>query len=533
MKAFRAISLYLISAVILALIILYGTSISQKIIDYLNEQSHTDAVTDVQVTLQDSYVVGKTYSPKYTPIGNFGSDAELVFTALDDTVTVTKDGTFQGVKTESDSTVGRIKITSTYDTEFEKIITLKFEKKYPADFTGTYTGIAQGHDRPTLAVGAEVKTAIKASSSELYSESDYTVGFDREYIKKIGKDKYVPIKPTPQGVTTCFTFTMGNGQVRESNRFAIVEPAAIEDFDEIELKPSDDSASADNIVGTGLFIFLRKDGERVALNYKASSKNGHIKIGSTYNISLNSAGDDTLTVTLDNGFTKSIDISIRNRISLPEIESELVNDDVIRLHRYQKNTLPLSFPSGTTYKNISLKTDSSILSASAGTSALTLEGLKSGETQLTLILDDGVDRVEKTYTVKVVMNETVDDLIRYETRLFVSKFIGHLWGFGILAFFGMWAFRYVKIKNKILRFLAYSTVPLIVAAVTEYVQTFMPNRSGRIEDVILDMASYYIGTGIVLIINLIVLAISTVFVYRRWRRLLLSHRAKRIVKSQK
>jgi VanZ family protein len=65
-------------------------------------------------------------------------------------------------------------------------------------------------------------------------------------------------------------------------------------------------------------------------------------------------------------------------------------------------------------------------------------------------------------------------------------------------------------KNLLKRFIGYTMMGLPVAAITEFVQYFIPGRTGTLGDVMIDMIGYYLGTLLVVVIALIVKGIKLI-----------------------
>ena len=89
----------------------------------------------------------------------------------------------------------------------------------------------------------------------------------------------------------------------------------------------------------------------------------------------------------------------------------------------------------------------------------------------------------------------------------MSKVIGHIGLFACLAVISMYMFRYVYIVNPWARFATYVMTALPIGVITEIAQTFIPGRYGRVQDVLIDMTGFFIGTLFVLILNKIIMSI--------------------------
>ena len=82
----------------------------------------------------------------------------------------------------------------------------------------------------------------------------------------------------------------------------------------------------------------------------------------------------------------------------------------------------------------------------------------------------------------------------------ISKVVGHMGCFAILGLFTLNMFRFIKFKNKFLRFIVFSCGGGIFACITEFIQFFLPSRDCNPVDVVIDMTGFYIGTLFILLI---------------------------------
>ncbi|MBQ8528675.1 MAG: VanZ family protein [Clostridia bacterium] len=485
-----AIALYISFGLLLTLVLTFGKSISNSIMSLITDELGRVEIEDVSVDLEDSYPVGKSVSPKYTAEGRIGSDPCLRFEALDSTLTVNAEsGEFKGVRTDDDFSEGRIRISSEADPDFEKIITVRFIKKYPENITAEYVVRSLGTNVSYTRVGVPVIAVLRIATGEVYSESDFEVIFDPEYFEAIDDRTLMPIKATPEGETVSLTFRLGNGSEAVTKSFSVKSSREVTSFDEIRL--TNISKRPDGSVKSFYALTLYKDGKRVITDYNVAFGSGLCNVGKSDKIIYNKSGEETLTVTLPNGFSKSITLNIKNVVVAPTIA---VSEEQIKLYNKNETALPLVFDAHATYREVTLEYDSEMLSASVKDGILTVTGKKLGRSSLKLIVDDGVSRDERTYTVKTVIDTSLTRIMKNNTSVFVHKVLGHTLGFIAFAAFGLNMFRFFKKRHPVLSFLNYSAGALLVAAVTEYIQSYMPGRTSTLSDVLIDMSGYYIGT---------------------------------------
>lgn len=515
----KSIILYTVYALFLTLILIFGSSISALIKENLLSITHNGAIKDVEVQLEDSYVIEEWYQPSYSAIGTYGENPQLVFKAVDKTLIAVEESTgrFRGKRTAEDKTVAEIKITSNFDKTFEKIITVNLEKRYPETFEARYAVQSLGYVTSYVFVGIPVLPYVHPTSDTPYSETDFTAIYDENYFREGEGSELIPIKATASGERTSITLVFPNGQSAQTHEFEIrKQPAPIEEFDEIVLYKMWDKP--DDVIGNNYFIQLMKEGKRVYSEYELTIDGKAVALGERYNLIYNKAGTSTVTVTLPSGFSKSAEITVKNILSLPIIENTGENDTLAVTYR-NDTAFAYSFDSSSTHKWITLEYDKKVLSASYVGDKLFIRGLKVGDHKLTVVVDDGTQRIEKTFTVTVSKSLNVFQIMLQDPSYFVAKILGHLLGFGLLSVLALNMFRFIgRKRNPLLVLLDYSGCALCIAATTEFIQYFIPDRSGTFDDIVYDMISYYIGTAVTLGVAAIVLFVRHIITSRALKK---------------
>ncbi|MBE6597564.1 MAG: VanZ family protein [Ruminococcaceae bacterium] len=488
-----AIALFLCYSILLSVVITFTFGLGDRIVKLTKNITEKVEITDVTVDISDSYVVGKQYSPKYTAVGRY-RDPKLVFEALDDTLTVNKEtGAFKGKRTDANETSGRLRITSEADPNFEKIINLKFEKKYPDDISAGYFAKSVGYLKSKIYKDIPLNFYMKIPKGQVYSESDCQLIYDKEYFTQIDENTLLPIKATEKGKTLSVTLLLGNGKSFTTKEFTIASLSApIEDFDSVELEKVGNERA--NTVGSVYAVYLIKDGERVYSDYEISFRDGLAKLNSVGNVVLKKLGTEEITVTLPNGFSRSVTVDIKNHLEFPSLDGEFNKKGELILKRYNKLSLTAAFPSDATYKSFDVECDSEVFTVKKIGNTLELKNTKLGKGEIKLIVDDGKDRIEKTITVKVVPQLNPYEFLKDSPDRFVSKVFGHTFGFAVMAIFALNMFRFIKIKNKLFRLFTYSYAAFVFAFITEFIQYFIPGRTSSFSDLLVDMVGYYIGT---------------------------------------
>ena len=89
----------------------------------------------------------------------------------------------------------------------------------------------------------------------------------------------------------------------------------------------------------------------------------------------------------------------------------------------------------------------------------------------------------------------------------IRKGIGHFGAFFVLAIFASFVV-IMFFKKKWLYALLSLVTGFLIAGLTEYIQTFVPGRSGLFKDVMIDYTGYIVGSIIILGVYLIIYLIT-------------------------
>lgn len=503
MKKFFAIALYLVWGCILVLGLTFGGDIAVDMILSLRE--FTDAalhhvnITDVQIdlNLEERFLVEKYVYPQYTAVGDIEGDPGLQFETLDPNIirSISKtSGYFCGARTEQEKTSGRIRITSQYDPDFEKIITVHFEKKYPQNFEARYIVKSSGALAKNAYVGVPIYTYMQVKSGEIYSERDYEIVYNPEYFKLVNEYTVVPIKETPEGEDISLTYVYGNGASSETKSFVIKPTQDTQVFDEIRLN-GENAEGYEVKRGYSQFITLFKEGKKVVTDYEIIAENPEaVNLSLTGYVQFIKAGAQTFTICLPNGFSKRVTIDVYNIIEFPTISGVEPNaDGFVECKEEESLKFNYEFDKDVTYKMLSFEYDKEILTLTRGNGTFSLKGRKAGETTVKVILDDGEQYFEEIYKVRVLEDKSILKFIRQNSANLVSKGIGHMGGFFVLALFTVNMLRFFKVKGSFRRILFCSVCGGVFAVLTETIQFFIPLRSPSFTDIFIDMGGFYLG----------------------------------------
>ncbi len=151
-------------------------------------------------------------------------------------------------------------------------------------------------------------------------------------------------------------------------------------------------------------------------------------------------------------------------------------------------SIKFNFTKDSTYKKVTYQSaDEKIISVGQDGK---LTPNKAGKTTITLICDDGISKpIVVEIKVEVKKQNVIKDLNSFLLK--VRKSLGHFGAFLVLGIFSTFTYMLYLKKKKWL-----FAVPLNfiqgfgLAALTEYIQTFVPGRSGLYSDVVIDFSGF-------------------------------------------
>lgn len=231
-----------------------------------------------------------------------------------------------------------------------------------------------------------------------------------------------------------------------------------------------------------------------------SSDNNIVSISSTGKITPKGIGNATITIK-DNASDKekSFDVNISNIILLKENKITITGSDssydktsdTYIITNGHASNLEVNFDNKSTYKKATYKSlDESIVSVGKDG---TLTPFKQGETKIVITIDDGKQEAQIiTINIKVNKQTLIKDLTDFLTKM--RKAIGHFGAFLVLGIFSTFTYMlYIK-KEKWNNAIIINLIQgFILASLTEYIQTFVPDRSGLLSDVLIDFLGFLIS----------------------------------------
>ena len=490
----------IVYSVFLILFIIYGNNASKFVTkmvgDFIGEQFTSPQITDVTIVDKlDGYVTGNYYQLEFDVETKKDKPYKLKFKSSNtDVLTVSSEGKICGRLTDGvvqDS--AEIIVTADTDPVFEKHIPIKIVRDTPNDFEfrilNAYSTVKNAY------VGEEIfMYCNKTLATNKYSEKNPIITCEKGYIEYIEGYKYKVVNPC-DGFTVTATF----GNVSKTYTIDLLPAVDAVDFDEIFIK----NTRVPNYTGEEIFynkekIYVRprKNGKDLRCGYTVTfsdDKKAEIsEYGQTY---FRQSGDLTLTVTLENGFSKSVDLKIRNIFdNAPTLSGNGLDDNFIYIGVKQYESYKFTFNDTATYKTAEMYCDDRGVKVSYyGGTGFGVYGRKAGEYPLTVVFDDGFERVELNYTI--IVSKELETLANRVKEL-VPK-LGHFVLFIILGIVAFFFIKYNRSAKKWVDVTRCVAIGLLPAVITELGQIFIEGRTASILDVFLDFGGYVLGFLIV------------------------------------
>ncbi|MBQ7326597.1 MAG: VanZ family protein [Clostridia bacterium] len=499
MNRSKALVLFLTYAILLMLVITFGSEISLVIRGVITEVILDYEITDVKTTLDsgEPLTAGKIYKLNPKAVGKFSEAGGLRFASSNTTVlSVATDGTITtSVKFEGPETTADVIITSSQDKDFRKVISFNIKKEYPSDFSCYH--YIKGYDlnKSQVYVGMTVYPYVLTRDGTYATREEFVVEYDEEYFRYDEESLgYVAIKETPADKTVYFKVSYPNGNSARSESFSIIPYVQVDSFDRVKILEKD--AEEVILIRNNVFIpYLYKDGKTVQTKVDISfSDPDRVIMTRTGRYYFTKTGDYQITFTLPNGFSKTVTVKVRNKLFLP-IPNDTVIADSKEITAYTNKVVnvPFLFDDTASFTDVTYEYDEEMLELTPYRRSFSLLGKKTGTTTIKLIIDDGYDRLEQEYTVDITKIVTEDRVVMESVTKFVAKVLGHLGLFGLLGILGYNYFRFLFIKKRLLRIALMLALGLPWAFASEFFQLFMEGRGANLLDVLIDICGYAIG----------------------------------------
>lgn len=222
-------------------------------------------------------------------------------------------------------------------------------------------------------------------------------------------------------------------------------------------------------------------------------------------------GDVTLTAISNNNPNIKKDITLTVDEALPTSMEVNLNAS-IEMNVNDQKTVTANFePKNVNNKKIHLESDSDILEITNNDSqSVTIKAIKKGTAQIT-VTSLANESLKYQFDVKSVAKKAINNDNYDDFHLFMRKAAGHFSLFLITGVFGsIFFYSYLTDDKKIRLSILFSmSLGLLTAGLSEFIQLFVPGRSGIFTDIMIDFTGYVIGTMLVIGVIYLVKYIKT------------------------
>lgn len=514
-KKITSIIMLAIWSVIIIVVLTFGSSVGRKIQKYLSsiliDKKANDIIeiSDINIEVNEYYLVGKNYQIKVKPIPYTEVDLGLIYQSLDPNIfTVDSNGVISGVRNSDKETIGSLEITSSKFKNIKKILTLKFKKEYPSDFQFYIVKNDDNLNKDTVFINSPVYLNYDFSNSVPFSEDECFVDYDKKMLKKINDNKFIPLK-TGKTTIRCST---SNNIVREIDLNIIENPTLNYNIDDIKILNNKNEMYNKNDGYFNVFIDeisnikLYNKQNQIFTNYEIkSSDNSILTINNFDELVYKKAGKVVISIIVNDQIIGKIPINIKAHISIPSISGINIDNDLIILDNEIPKQIYYNFSSNEKGLITKLLFDEQFIDLESKiNNCYHIVPKKVGKTYLKVIVTDGIETIEKDYNIVIQKNRNSSKEITNKVTIFVSKFIGHWYLFLIEAVLAFWMLKNLNIKKEIINIIIFISIGLSIASITELIQYFIPGRNGCIEDVIFDLIPYILTACICQFVNFII-----------------------------
>lgn len=512
---YKKISMFLFVAwsIMLVLILTFGTEVASLISNNVSQEIYEQKNKTKDVIIEEKeYLIEDLYYLDVKIVPDTNTVNDLIYTSLTPDIFEIEDHHYvRGKRLDSDRNVGKLQITSISNPEFKKEVDLVFVKTYPTSFEFFLCDaehLKQDSNLVYLDTNFFLSTSLKPNDYQI-TEKRISFNYDEKLFELVKtsngeielKPKYLnyQIGDFFEPVSTSVEMVLNEKVVSTLdvviNPILHAEAFDTANFAEYPRKRID--ITDDVFVKQNLYIELFKDGLELVTPFNVTSSDEDIaKVSSDGEIQFLKRGKVDITVSLKNGFSKTYSVNVRNKVLAPLVTCTNLENNVIVIKKNMYAHVHIDFPSNASYTYFTYEIDDEVKRVDYDLEdTITIYGSKVGDYSLVIRIDEGFEEViELKYMVKVIENENSLETISHDFSRFLGKVLGHMSFFvlqAILAFFMMY---YHKGRQTWLNVFIFTAIGVFTAWTSEFIQLFMKGRSCSIDDVIIDLSGYIVGT---------------------------------------
>ena len=431
--------------------------------------------------------------------------------------TLPEDASYKAlVYSSSDSKIASISSSGTIKFLKEGEVEIKVaNKEYPSIFKTFDIEIVKIDLENFSTVLKDGKTKLETDKNGVYELDQYksytidndfspsdasvqkvTYTYNKEFLT-ISNDKITTKKPTTEPLEIKMSCDGITNSFKVSIKEVIIEVIGLQDYTPEKTKINM-SVNQQIALSSNPFDIKFTPSNATDKEVLYTSKNSEIvKIEKSKLIAVSVGNVEIELVSHDGEINKTVEIEVKNIIALDQenpvsIEQEYLEynekDNSYHIRNGFSGDIDINFTSNTTYKNATFTSsnDKVLLVGDDGV----ITPVKIGKATVTITIDDGnLEPVVHTINFVIEGKPFIENLSEF--YYIVRKSIGHFGAFFALGMLGTFAFLLQFDKKK-----WFFSVPLNIslgfglAALTEYIQTFVPGRYGCWDDVWLDFSGF-------------------------------------------
>lgn len=442
---------------------------------------------DISIIEKAKYLVGEVYHLDYSVTPSNSSNKSIIWESSNKSVaTISTDGTLRLIAK------GEVTIKATLkDTTFTDSLIINVEEIILEDFIITSDTIMDTNHEYTIHVDFIPSNATNRSLK--WESSDPSVAT----INSKGH-----VVPKSAGIVT-FSATSSNGVVKSIT--VEIKLIIINKVDVNHLSITD-----------SVLTFTEGESKKLQINViPSNATNKELKYISDNEdvITVDKYGKVTcikdgyaniLISSLSNPNVKTqIGIVVKSKVAEFKLLNEL-SENTLTLKPYESVKLDIEktvMPVEYNFEYISNNNDICEISEDG-----VINGLEKGTTTIIIRCISG-DGTVKEISFDVTVKKEIDNSAITNFYYMIRKGIGHFGAFFVLAIFASFVV-IMFFKKKWLYALLSLVTGFLIAGLTEYIQTFVPGRSGLFKDVMIDYTGYIVGSIIILGVYLIIYLIT-------------------------
>lgn len=442
---------------------------------------------DISIPEKDRYLVGETYHLNSVILPSDSSNKSIIWESSDPKIAkISSDGTLRLLAKGNVLVTGTIK-----DTNLKDSIEINVEEILLEDFNISCDKVMDTNHQYTVHVDFIPSNATNRNLTWKSSDPN---------IATINSSGHVV--PKSQGIVT-FSATSSNGVTKSVSveiKLIIIQKVDVTNLvfnDSIITLTEGDTKKLDITV-------LPVNATTKTLKYESSDKEV-VSVDNKGNITCLKNGYSILTVTsLSNPeITITIGIVVNSKIAEFNLKNEL-NDGVLLLHPHESIKLEIDKISMPVEYEFIFSSDN--INVCEVSSDGVINGIDKGTSLIKILCVSG-DGVTKQIEFKVEVKKEVDYTAITNFYYMIRKGIGHFGAFFVLALLASLVV-IMFFKKKWLYSIISLVTGFLIAGLTEFIQVYVPGRSGLFKDVMIDYTGYIVGSIITLGIYFIIYIIN-------------------------